>query len=390
MSPVGCAHRPPALSVGDKQRHLMNRTKVLWLTKGLGRGGMEVLLVHHAKFGDHEAFEYHAAYAVDRPNNVIDELADSGVTIHSLAQGRLGSNGWGAELVRLIRKERFDIVHCHSPAIAAMERCILKTMPNAPKLVYTEHNIWTSYHPFTRLMHGLTMRADNHRLAVSQAASETPPRWTGSRSEVLIHGIDVDGVHDRIARRSEVRAELGLTEDQFVVAHVANLRKEKAHSVMMKAAELLLRSEPSAVVLAIGDGVPPRELTQLHSTLRLGDSFRFLGFRSDVIDLMAAADVLGLSSDVEGLPVAVMEAKALGLPVVSTAVGGIPLEVANGVDGILVARRDSDELGAALVRCASDRAFRDLLGRNSLASSSKYRSERAILRIEETYRTVMR
>jgi glycosyltransferase involved in cell wall biosynthesis len=86
----------------------------------------------------------------------------------------------------------------------------------------------------------------------------------------------------------------------------------------------------------------------------LGDRFRFLGFRADVHSVMSAFDIFCLSSDHEGLPVALMEAKALGLPVVATGVGGIPEAVVDGVDGALVPPGDSDGLAEAVGRWALD------------------------------------
>jgi glycosyltransferase involved in cell wall biosynthesis len=95
----------------------------------------------------------------------------------------------------------------------------------------------------------------------------------------------------------------------------------------------------------------------------LGDRVQLLGYRTDVRDLLAAADLFVLASAFEGLPVSIMEAMSAGLPVVATAVGGVPEAVEDGVTGLLVPPRDAAALADALVSLADDVSHQDADGR---------------------------
>jgi glycosyltransferase involved in cell wall biosynthesis len=128
------------------------------------------------------------------------------------------------------------------------------------------------------------------------------------------------------------------------------------------------------------------EVAALHATLGLGDHFRLLGYRRDVHDLMAAAEVFTLASAHEGLPVAVMEAFANALPVVATAVGGLPQQVVRGEQGMLVPPGDSAALADALVIVARDPVLRTRMGAAALARAADYDIRRAVRRRERTQR----
>ncbi len=103
---------------------------------------------------------------------------------------------------------------------------------------------------------------------------------------------------------------------------VANLRREKDYPNLLRAAKLALDGNPRLHVLAVGQGPLEEEIRGFHDEPRSGGPRQLLGYRTDVKDLLAAADVFVLASALEGLPVSIMEAMAAGLPVVATAVGG--------------------------------------------------------------------
>ena len=363
----------------------MKRTGVLWVAKGLGQGGMERLLVNHARFGDRDRFEYSAAYLVERPHNVIADLTGLGVNVHDLHGARTWSPGWIRRLVDLVRAEQIDVVHVQSPLVAAAVRPVLRAMPHRPRLLYTEHNSWENYRPATKAVHGLTFRLDDAHVAVSEPASTSPPRWIGPRAEVLVHGIDVDAVSAQISERDSIRNELGVDPTTTVIGMVANFRPSKAYPVMLEAAAKVTAERHDVLFVSVGQGPLQAEVERRSAELRLGDRFRFLGFRADATRFMAGFDIFALSSDIEGLPVAVMEAKALGLPIVATTVGGLPGAIRDGVDGLLVPPRRPDELALALTRLLDSPNLVQELGRASGGSAHHYDARNAVRRLEELY-----
>jgi glycosyltransferase involved in cell wall biosynthesis len=363
---------------------------VLWLAKGLGKGGMEQLLLNHARAGDRTAFSYRAAYLVDRPHSVVEDLRTEGVPVRRLGNGRIANPRWIRDLLAELRSGEVDILHVHSPLPGSIARVVLAVTRRRVNVMVTEHNRWDRYARPTRWVNRATFGLNDAALAVSADCRSTmPPRIQG-RVRVLEHGIDADVVLKSLDQRQRVREDLGIAADAIVVGTVANLRDQKNYPLMLATAEQVLAEHPNVVFLAVGQGPLESKLNQLHDELGLGDHFRFLGFRSDATDVMAALDVFMLSSHHEGLPVALMEAMTLGLPVVSTAVGGIPEMVTDDREGRLVADGSERELIQALNEVINDTALRARYGERSRATAlERFSAAAATAEVEAIYREVL-
>ena len=362
------------------------RIKVLWLVKGLGAGGAERLLVSLARVADHERFEYSVAYLLPHKDAFRAAIEATGVTVHCL--GRPGRDfSWPWRLRSCLRRGQFDIVHLHSPLVAGVARVVVRTLSprTRPVVVSTEHNSWQSYLRPTRLLNAALYAFDDHRFAVSAQARDSVWRPLRRQVEVLVHGVVLeDYVGVRSKRRAE-RLRLGLADDDVVVTTVANLRREKGYPELMVAARAVLADAPEAVFLAAGQGALEAQLRVDHLRLGLGQRFRFLGQVDDVPALLAASDVFVLPSRFEGTPIAIMEALCVGLPVVATRVGGIPDEVTNDVEGLLVPPRDPAALLAALLRIVDDTDLRARLAGAAERSGQGFDIRLAVDRVEATY-----
>lgn len=363
---------------------------VLWLAKGLGKGGMEQLLLNHARAADNASFSYRAAYLVDRPHSVVEDLRNEGVSVRRLGNGRIADPRWLRDLLVELRDGEVDILHVHSPLPGSIARVVLALTRRRVKVVVTEHNRWDRYARPTRWMNRATFGLNDAALAVSADCRSTMPPKVQARVKVLEHGIDADVVLRSLDQRERVREELGIAADVIVIGTVANLREQKNYPLMLATAKRVLTDHANVVFLAVGQGPLEASLNQLHDELRLGDRFRFLGFRSDATDVMAALDVFLLSSHHEGLPVALMEAMTLGLPIVSTAVGGIPEMVTDDHEGRLVADGSERELTQALIEVIGDAALRSRYGALSRATAlERFSAAAATAEIEAIYRELL-
>ncbi|MCO5321156.1 MAG: glycosyltransferase [Microthrixaceae bacterium] len=362
-----------------------DRIRVLWLAMGLGQGGMERLLVTHAQFGDRQRFDYRAAYLVDRPHSVIDELNELDVPTTRLGSGNAGDPRWVLELARLVRRERLDVVHAHSPMPASVARPLVRLISPRTRLIYTEHNRWDRYSAPTRVANRITYSLNHETFAVSDDCRDTVSPRLRPEVETLIHGIDVDAVAAHRADRESMRSELGISDETVVIGTVANLRVQKNYPLLLEVASEVTADNPDVLFLSVGQGPLEQELKALHQDLGLGDRFRFLGFRQDVHRVMSSFDAFCLSSDHEGLPVALMEAKTLGLPVVATAVGGVANAVGDGEDGLLVPARNPEALRVALERLINDPLQRGRLAESSGSGASAFRASRAFSALERRY-----
>lgn len=364
--------------------------RVLWLVKGLGPGGMERLLVTHASVADRDTFEYFAAYLVERPHSLVGDLEGLGVRCTRFGDGGGVDPRWVLELRRFVRRHGIDVVHIHSPMAAALARPALRSMRHRPAVVYTEHNSWDCYALPTRLANAVTYGLDDADLAVSAAAARSVAAPLRRNVEVLTHGIDVRAVAAHCSEREARRAALGVGPDTIVVITVANLRPEKGYDVLLDAAALAAAKRPDVLFVSVGQGPLASEMEERRKRLGLGERFRFLGYRDDVHGLLAAADVFCLASRNEGLPVALMEAYAVGLPVVATRVGGLPEVIGDDGSGVLVDPEDPDALADAILTLATDDFQRRKLGARAAELAGRFDSRAAVRRIEAVYDEVGR
>jgi len=163
-------------------------------------------------------------------------------------------------------------------------------------------------------------------------------------------------------RRDAVRQELGYQEADVVVAVVAAIEPRKGQELLIRAMPQILKSVPNVKVLFAGkDDISQPEKDLVHQ-LGLDGKVLFAGFRSDIKDVIAAADIIAAPSYLEGLGVAIMEAMACGKAIVASNVGGIPESVVDGETGLLAEAGDAGELADAIVRLASDRGLREAMG----------------------------
>ena len=173
-----------------------------------------------------------------------------------------------------------------------------------------------------------------------------------------------EGVPDRrpAAGGREALAALGVPADALVVGNVAALTGHKDHATLIDAMMILRTKQPQAWLVIAGEGELRGVLEAQARALGVAERTVFAGFRTDLDRLLPAFSVFCLSSRLEGLGTSVLDAMALGLPVVATAAGGIPEAVLDGVTGRLVPPRDSRALAGALCEALSDEARRRAWG----------------------------
>jgi glycosyltransferase involved in cell wall biosynthesis len=355
---------------------------VLMLAKGLGRGGTERLLHGTVRHLDRARFRVEVAYLLPWKDAFVTDIEADGVPVHCLEAPRPASLGWTRRLRRLVDDRGFDLVHTHMPLTAAAARLAL---PGAtPVFVHTEHNLWDRYRPPTRWANRLTYGRNAAVIAVSESVARSI-RSRRAPVEVVTHGADLAGVRRGAAARATARDELGLSADDVVVGTVANFTVKKDQATLLRAMAALGRDRPTVRLVLVGSGPLEAELRHRAADLGLAGRAAFVGSRHDVLELLPAFDVFALSSRFEGLPIALLEAMAAGLPCVATNVGGIPEVVTDGRDGLLVEPGDPDALATALGKVLADDGLRAELGWRAAARSEDFQLSAAVRHIERIY-----
>lgn len=275
---------------------------------------------------------------------------------------------------------RPDVVHTHNPSPMLYAVPIARAL-GVHAVVHTKHGA-NIYGPRSLHAARLVARMTTSFVCCSQGTAVTarakehvPPRLL----RVIPNGIPLTDFDPRMAPgdRTRIRAELGIPQDAFVVGTVGRLASEK-NQLLLLAATAPMLGEKFHVVL-VGDG-PEREVLEKEAAAH-APFVHVVGVRSDIPALLASFDVFALTSKTEGLPLVIPEAMAAGLPVVATAVGGVPGIVPPSV-GILAHAGDRNELERAFRQMAGDAEDRRRMGE---AASIYARSEFSIESMTDRY-----
>ncbi len=325
-----------------------HRPRILILIKGLGIGGAERLISEGSRFWSTHEFHYRVAYVLPWKDQVVPDLAANGIDAICVGGGKWSVNA-PTRFRSLLRSWRPNLVHAHLPSTGILAR----SMARAP-VVYTEHNLAGSYRPITRVLNRMTYGRNREVIAVSDAVAESLAGYPGPPPHIIPNGVIVDATDDS---RRRVREELEIGPNRPLVVHVGNIRPWKGHTTLIKAARALGESIPETVVVSIGAEKHPGDLDRIRRQANeegAGNIVRFLGRRRDAIDFIASADVFVNPSDVEGLPLVVLEAMMAGTPVVATAAGGVPTVVRDGETGRLVPVGQPQALADAMIDVMTD------------------------------------
>ena len=320
------------------------------------------------------------------------EAARLGIPTESLEMRRGIPDPRGlARLVRLVREWRPDVVHSHMVHANLMARALRLLVP-IPVLVSTIHNIYEGGR--LRMMgYRLTNGLVDHMTIISQAAAD---RFVKDRIvprellRVVPNGVDPELFRAVPAdARESLRRDLGVSS-AFVWIAIGRFEVAKDYPNMLRAFARVRPASPDAVLLLVGKGSLREATEAVVRELDLGDRVRFLGVRSDIAELVSAADGYVMSSAWEGMPMVLLEAAAGGLPIVSTRVGGNHEVVRDGESGYLVPPQDSEALAAAMLRLmALDPSARRAMGdRGREQVRAHYGLHRVVERWEELYREV--
>lgn len=258
-----------------------------------------------------------------------------------------------ALLGRFLRRERIDVLHAHKFG-SNVWGTLVGRMAHVPVILAHEHTWSYEGQPLRRFLdRELIARGATRFIAVSREDRRRMTEVEGidpSRTLFVPNGVPPSPP----PRGRNVRAELGIEPDAPVVGAVGVHRPQKALHVLLHASSILAEKWPGLQVLIVGDGPERETLERLARELGVTDTVRFVGNRSDVPDVLRALDIAVCCSDFEGSPLAVMEYMDAGLPVVATAVGGVPDLIEPGVHGLLVPPRDPSALAEAISELLGD------------------------------------
>lgn len=341
--------------------------KILWLIKGLGLGGAENTLVMMLPFLTSRGHEIEVAYFLPGKDAMVVHFDKAEIPVHCLDQKHSLDPRTFLRLRRLLNRTRPDIVHCHLPYAGLVANIVRKFAP-VPLVVYTEHAQIDMYGTGATVAHRWSLKKMDGIIGISDSVTESVGRHldldNGTPIRTIHNGISIEPSSNE--EKQSVRYEFGFERTDRVVVSVANLRPEKRHEDLLQAARTVVETLPDTKFVLVGDGPRRSFLEQMTIELGIERNVIFTGQTPKATKLTACADVFAITSEYEGLGVAILEAMALEVPVVATRVGGIPEIIDDEVSGLLVDPRNPDGIATSIVRLLTDA---DLSGR--LTNSAK-------------------
>lgn len=300
------------------------------------------------------------------------------------------------QLKQLLDREEYDIIHCHTPMGGVIARIAAMTSKNKnTKVIYTAHGFhfykgssklnWLVYYPIEKILSYktdmlITMNQEDYSVA----------KTFGAKSVELVNGVGMDMSRFSVVtlqEKQEVRKSLGLQEDDVFAIAVAQLIKRKNHIVLIEAVAKL--NMPNFHLFICGDGKQEEELKARVEELGVENQVHFLGFLKDVSEYCKAADFFLFASLQEGLPVAVMEAMACGLPIIASKIRGNVDLIDHKKGGYLVSPTNVNGFVKAIKTALEHPDWMTKMSEYNLKKIKQFGIDAVVEEMAEVYRKMM-
>ncbi|MFC6223355.1 glycosyltransferase family 4 protein [Hymenobacter artigasi] len=323
------------------------------------------------------------------PGPMIDRLMAMGVRTHVIHTERPFNVATWRRVKRLLREERIDLVHAHGTR--AHSNTFWAARQLGLPVIYTVHG-W-SFHldqkPLARkacqLAEKLLMRQAGTTICVSESNRRDGLKFSDmTRAVVIKNGINLHRFNPSL-RTYNVRAELGIAPDVVLVGYIARMTAQKDPFTMLRAVAAL-PAGLNVKFLLVGNGDLKAGAQQLARALGIEAKVIFTDFRQDIPDVLQALDIYCLPSLWEGLPIGILEAMAMGKPVIASSIEATKEIIEHGVNGLLVPIKAPAQLAAAIQQLASSQELRRTLGAHAYQTiQAGFTAEAMTRQVEQLY-----
>jgi len=378
--------------MNDEKQGADKRVKVLYVFAALPVGGAEEVLITEVEGLDKTRFDPLVCVLSEKGpvGEGIERRGFPVAALHRMKHHRFDSR-IVRDLYRLIKTEKVDVVHTHLYDGNKYGR-LAAGLARVPVLISHYHNVYAGrrikYHLINRVLSTLNDRI----LAVSQAVKESVVRYdriSPGKIEVLYNGIDPSKFKGNF-KESRVRQKFGVKPEDFLVGIVARLEEQKGHIYLFKALRQLRPDFSQIKVLVVGDGTLRSALESRAMEMGLSEQVLFAGTRKDIPEILAALDLFILPSLWEGFSLALLEAMAMGTPVIATAVGGASEVIRSGHDGLLIPPGEESSLVTAVREAILDpRKFEEMGRKGKETVGRQFTVARHLTRLQDLYLEVL-
>lgn len=356
---------------------------------------LNTFFIPHIKYLLEDGNEIEVASNIDV--ELASEFRDMGVKHNKIDFSRnpftLRNKRAYRQIKELQKNSKFDVVHVHTPIASFITRLALRD--ENIKVIYTAHGFhfyngapiinWMLYYPLERIAARWTDTLVTINSEDLERANKFKLRNKGK--VVLMHGVGIDKLYYKLENfnREEYRLTLGVDKYDFVILILAEINKNKNHIQMIKAIELLKGKYPNIKLLCAGKGVLEKQLIEKVKELKLENNIKFLGFRTDIKELLYSCDCVSLMSIREGLGKCLMEAMITERVIVATNTRGPKELIKNNESGFLVGVGDYKSTACRIEELYIDKEKRSKFIKISKKNVSKYYMENVLDGIKYLY-----
>jgi glycosyltransferase involved in cell wall biosynthesis len=314
----------------------LNKLRILHLIKSLGRGGAETLLPETLRYHDLSSFEFHYIFFLPWKNQLVPELISAGGIVKNFpATNNIKILLQVNEIFDYIKTNKITLIHCHLPWAGFLGRLIhYKT---GIPVIYTEHNKQERYHFLTRLINKWTFNFQSLAIAVSDDVKTSINNSIHPRIPVktIPNGIDTLKFSRNTMVGDSIRMELGISNNHIVIGSLGVFRVQKRLDKWLEVFAETHKLLPMVRGILVGDGPLKNDLIAKRKELDLDDVVYMPGLKTNSADWLSAMDIFMMSSEFEGLPLALLEAMSCSCAVICTNAGGIKEVIRHEQDGML-------------------------------------------------------
>ena len=343
----------------------MNGAKVLHIVEDLKVGGLENVIASIVMGLDKTKYQIHV-WCLARGGDVATELIGKGVVVKILGEPGYHNPLRILYLARLIRREKFNIIHTHGYFASTFGRTA-GIIARVPVIIAHVHSAYHEYALRNLLMENILSRFSDRIICVSRAVQRfviETERVREDKTCLIYNAANISPSVLSLEASCHEREQLGIDKQDVVITIVASLTPNKGHRVLLDAFAQVVKKYPLTKLLVVGDGPLMGKLRASADHLGIASRVIFAGQRRDVPSLLQLSDISLLPSIMrEGLGIALIEAMAMKLPLIGTKVGGIPEVIEHNVNGLLVSPGNPQELATAMETLVQDGNMRERMGR---------------------------
>lgn len=341
----------------------MEKIKVLHVVEDLRIGGLERIIASIVTNLDKNKYDV-GVWCLSEGGEIALDLIGKGISVKILGMKSYHNPLNIIALSQLIRRNRIKILHIHGYFAGTFGR-LAAIIARVPIIIYHVHSTYYGYKKRNILTEKILSFFTDNIVCISKAVRKFVMQVEGINEKkacLIYNGIEAPEVFNEPAHIN--RDSFGLSKKDFVAITVASLTPNKGHHVLIHAMKTVSRKHSNLGLLITGEGPLRNGLDEHLKELPFFSKILFAKERKEVISLLKLADVFVLPSvKREGLGIALIEAMAVGLPVIGTRLGGIPEVIQDNINGFLVTPGNHEELAAAIEKIIGDKVIRDEMGR---------------------------